>query len=58
MMRFLSHLLLGLCGVCSHVVVFGLSVRVSWYPGGCGDCCDCDACTVCVSCVSTAHDVL
>ena len=21
-----------LCGVCSHVVVFGLSVRLSWYP--------------------------
>ena len=20
-----------LCGVCSHVVVFGLSVRLSWY---------------------------
>ena len=21
-----------LCGVCSHVVVFGLSVMLSWYP--------------------------
>ena len=21
-----------LCGFCSHVVVFGLSVRLSWYP--------------------------
>ena len=21
-----------LCGVCSHVVVFGRSVRLSWYP--------------------------
>ena len=21
-----------LCGVCSHVIVFGLSVRWSWYP--------------------------
>ena len=21
-----------LCGVCSHVVVHGLSVRLSWYP--------------------------
>ena len=21
-----------LCGVCGHVVVFGLSVRLSWYP--------------------------
>ena len=28
-----------LCGVCSHVVILGLSVRLSWYPcGGCGDC--------------------
>ena len=32
-----------LCGVCSHVVVLGLSVKLSWYPCGCGDC---DACTV------------
>ena len=40
MMRFHSLLLLGLCPcvvsvslccVCSHVVVFGLSVRLSWY---------------------------
>ena len=30
MMRFISLLLLGLCDVCSHVV-FGLSVRLSWY---------------------------
>ena len=29
---FLSLLLLGLCGVCSYVVVLGLSVRLSWYP--------------------------
>ena len=21
-----------LCGVCSHVIAFGLSVRLSWYP--------------------------
>ena len=21
-----------LCGVCSHVVVFGMSVKLSWYP--------------------------
>ena len=21
-----------LCGVCSHVIVFGLSLRLSWYP--------------------------
>ena len=35
MKRFLSPLLLGpvsLCCVCSHVVVFGLSVRLPWYP--------------------------
>ena len=31
MMRFLSLLLLGLCGVCIPVVVLGLSVRMSWY---------------------------
>ena len=24
-----------LCGVCSHVVVLGLSVRLSWYPVCC-----------------------
>ena len=24
-----------LCGVCSHVVVLGLSVRLSWYPVWC-----------------------
>ena len=24
-----------LCGVCSPVVVFGLSVRMSWYPMSC-----------------------
>ena len=29
-MRLFSLLLLGLCGVCSHVVVLGLSVRLSW----------------------------
>ena len=39
-----------LCGVCSHVIVIGLSVRLSWYPMGCGGCCDCDACTVVCVC--------
>ena len=33
MMRFLSLLLLGLCGVCCNVVVLGLSVRMSWMDG-------------------------
>ena len=32
-----------LCGICSPVVVLGLSVRLSWYLscvcGCCGDCC-------------------
>ena len=38
--------------VCSHLVVFGLSVRLSWYLCGCGGCCDCDASTVvCDACV-------
>ena len=32
MMLFLSLFLLGLCGVCSHVVVLDLSVMLSWYP--------------------------
>ena len=32
MMRFLSLLLLGLCPCVVSVVVFGLSVRLSWYP--------------------------
>ena len=35
MMRFLLTFNAGsvsLCCVCSHVVVFGLSVRLSWYP--------------------------
>ena len=31
MIRFLSLLLLGLCGVCRHVVVFGLSMRLYWH---------------------------
>ena len=31
-MRFLALLLLGLCGVCSPVVVLGLSVKLLWYP--------------------------
>ena len=31
-MRFLSCLLLGLCGVCSHLDVLCLSVRLFWYP--------------------------
>ena len=36
------------CGVCSPVVVLGLSVRLSWYPlcCGCGYCGDCGACIV------------
>ena len=38
--------------VCSHVVVFGLSVRLSWYPMWMRGCYDCDVCTVgCVACV-------
>ena len=44
-----------LCFVCSHVVVFSVSVRcrdILCGCGGCGGCCDCDACTVvCVVCV-------
>ena len=53
MMRFISVLLLGLCGVCSRVAVLGLSVWLSWYLCcECGCCGDCDACTVvCVACV-------
>ena len=40
-----------LCVVCSHVVVLGLSVRLSGYPMWMRCCCDCDACTVvCVGC--------
>ena len=36
-----------LCGVCSHVVVLRLSVRLSWYMCCvCCGCVDCDACTV------------
>ena len=43
---------LSLCCVCSHVVVFGMSVRLSWSLCGCSGCCDCDACiVVCVACV-------
>ena len=39
-----------LCGVYSHVVVLGLSVRLSWHPMG-WMCCDCDACdVVCIGC--------
>ena len=38
-----------LCGVCSHVVILGLSVRLSRYLCECGDC---DVCTVvCVACL-------
>ena len=38
-----------LCGMCNHVVVLGLSVRLSCYL--CGGCGDCDACVVvCVGC--------
>ena len=29
--QFSSLLLLGLCGVCNHVLVLGLPVRLSWY---------------------------
>ena len=32
-----------LCCICSHVVVFGLSVRCHDTLCGCGSCCDCDA---------------
>ena len=32
MMRFLSLLLLGLRACVVSVVIFGLSVRLSWYP--------------------------
>ena len=32
MMRFLSLLLLGLCPCVVSMVVFGLSVSLSWYP--------------------------
>ena len=40
-----------LCCVCSHVVVFRLSVRLSWNPMWMRGCCNCDACTVvCVAC--------
>ena len=35
-----------LCGVCGHVVIFGLSVRVSWYRVLCGGCVECDVCAV------------
>ena len=35
-----------LCGVCSYVVIIGLSVRLSWYLCGCGGFCACDTCTV------------
>ena len=51
MMRFLSLLLLGLCGVSSPVVVCLLGCRSSLCCE-CGCCGDCDACTVvCVACV-------
>ena len=41
-----------LCCAYRHVVVFGVSVSLWWYPCGCGGCYVCDACTVvCVSCV-------
>ena len=57
MMRFITFTAksICLCGVCSPVVVLGLSVRLLWYPYLCcesGCCRDCDACTVvCVACV-------
>ena len=41
-----------LCSVCGYLVVFGLSVMLSWYPMRAGGCCDCNACTVVhVACV-------
>ena len=41
-----------LCGVCSHVIVFGLSVSWLGTQCGCGGCCGCDTYTVvCVACV-------
>ena len=40
-----------LCCVCGQAVVFGLSVRLSWYPMWMLWLRDCDACTVvCVAC--------
>ena len=37
-----------LCGICSHVVIHGLSVRLSSYPVlWCGGCVKCDAFAVC-----------
>ena len=49
------HLLLDLCawcGICGHVVVFGLSVSCLCTLCGCAGCCDCDAyAVVCVACV-------
>ena len=40
------------CCVYSHVVVFGVSVRLLCTLCGRGGCCVCDACTVvCVACV-------
>ena len=40
-----------LCSVCSHVVVFDLSVSCLGALCGCGGCCDCDVCTVvCIPC--------
>ena len=51
MMRFLSLLLLGLCGVSSPVLV-PWSLCRSTLCCACGCCGDCDACTVvCVACV-------
>ena len=35
-----------LCGVCSHVIVFGLYVRLSWHPRWMQWFSGCDACTV------------
>ena len=43
---------MSLCCLCIHAVVFGLSVRLSWYHMWMRWLCDCDACTVvCVACV-------
>ena len=53
MIKFISLLLLGLCGVCSPVIVLTLYVRLSWYPMlllrwlWCMYCCLCWMCVCC-----------
>ena len=51
----MSHFYCWVCVLvfaCGHVVVFGLSVRLSWYPMWIRWLIDCDACTVVgVTCV-------